>query len=104
MITPGVVQAFTIGVLRLVAVGAAVYIYINASNNAAAIGFAGLLASYALGGQALDVLKVNKQIQDASTVTTVSLTQPTDTPSPVQLTAKTEPAPTPQTPQQEQTP
>lgn len=92
MITVPVVQAFLIGLLRLVAVAGGVYLYVAVSNNPAAVTGAGILITYALGGQAVDVLKVNKQIQDASTTTSVTVQQPSDTPAPIQLVAKTEAA------------
>ena len=64
------------------------------------IGFAGALGFFAITGQAVDILKVNKQITDAQTTTTATLTQPADAAAPSQLTAKIEPAPTPANPGQ----
>jgi hypothetical protein len=98
VITVPVIQALTLGLLRLAAMGVAGYLYLNAHGDAATITFAGGLGLFATTGQVFDVFKVNKQIQDASTTTSVVLTQPADAPTPVQLTAKTEPAPQGQTP------
>lgn len=92
MLTVPVIQAFTLGILRLAAMAAAVYLYKD-SHNALALTAAGGLAFFAITGNAYDVLKVAKQVADAQTITTVTLQQPADTPAPVQLTSKTEPAP-----------
>lgn len=98
MITVPVIQAFSLGLLRLAAMGAAFYLYEGAHGDIATIGFAGTLALFAMTGQAVDVLHVAKQVSDASTTTSVTLQQPADTPAPLQLAAKTEPVPTGQTP------
>lgn len=99
MITVPVIQAFTLGLLRLAAMGAAVWLYATYHNDAWAGTAAGGLAFFAMTGQAIDVLRVAKQVSDASTTTSVTLQQPSDAPSPVQLTAKTEPV-TPAQPKQ----
>jgi uncharacterized iron-regulated membrane protein len=93
MITVPVIQAFMLGVLRLAAMGAALYLYRDAHGDAGTLAAAAGLAFFAMTGQAIDVLRVAKQVADASTTTSVTLQQPADTPSPMQLAAKTEPAP-----------
>lgn len=96
MITVPVVQAFTLGLLRLAAMGAALYLYRDAHGDGTTLAFSGGLAFFAMTGQAIDVLRVAQQVAAAQTTTSVTLQQPTDAPSPVQLTAKTEPLPQPQ--------
>lgn len=91
MLTVPVIQAMTLGVLRLAAMGAAFYLYRDAHGDVATLAYAGGLAFFAMTGQAVDVLRVAQQVSAARTITTVSLQQPADAPSPVQLTAKTEP-------------
>jgi hypothetical protein len=93
MITVPVVQAFFIGILRLVAMGAGVWLYLHSHSDATLLTAAGGLLFFAVTGTAWDVLKVNKQITDAQTTTVATLTQPAGTPAPSQLTAKIEPAP-----------
>lgn len=92
--TVPVIQAFFIGLLRLAAMGGAIYLYKDSHSGLAATA-AGGLAFFAITGQAIDVLKVARQVSDAQTTTSVTLKQPSDAPAPVQLTAKTEPAPEP---------
>lgn len=92
MISVPVIQAMTLGLLRLGAMGLAFYLYRDAHGDLTTVTFAGGLALFAMTGQAIDVLHVARQVAAASTTTTVTLQQPSDAPSPVQLTAKTEPA------------
>lgn len=87
-----VIQAFTLGLLRLAAMGAAIWLYVAQPTNPTLATVALGLLGFAITGQAIDVLKVNRQITDARTITTVSLQQPADTPAPMQLAAKTESA------------
>lgn len=92
MITVPIIQAFFIGCLRLAAMALAVYLYLNAHGDGPTLGFAGALGFFAITGQAIDILKVARQVALASTTQTVTLTQPADTPAPLQLAAKTEAA------------
>lgn len=65
MITAPVIQAFFLGLLRLVAMGAAFYIYKGSHGDAQMIALAGGLAFFATTGQAVDVLKVDRQVKAA---------------------------------------
>lgn len=96
MITVPIIQAFTLGLLRLGAMGAAIWLYVTyPADPTLALVAAGLLG-FAITGTAADVLKVARQVNAAQTTTSVTLQQPADAPSPVQLTAKTEPVQPPQ--------
>ena len=98
MITVPIIQAFFIGLLRLTAMGAAFYFYKDAHGDAGTLAFAGGLAFFAMTGQAIDVLKVARQVSDAQTTTSVTLQQPANAVAPVQLTSKTEPVIPPKEP------
>jgi hypothetical protein len=90
-----VIQALTLGLLRLAAMGAAIWLYISSHGDGLLVTVAAGLLAFAVTGQAFDVFSVARQVASASTTTTVTLQQPADAPTPVQLTAKTEPAPQP---------
>lgn len=91
MITVPVIQAFFIGLLRLAAMGAALYLYRDAHGDQTTLAAAGGLAFFAVTGQAFDVWKVAQQFAKAQTTTTVAVQQPAGSPPPT-ITATTDPA------------
>lgn len=93
MITVPILQAFLIGLLRLAAMGASVYVFRDAHGDAMTLSFAGGLMFFAMTGQAIDVLSVARQVSQAQTTTSVTVTQPSDTPAPVALVAETKVVP-----------
>ena len=93
---PATIAAFFLGVQRLAAMGAAVWCY-DQHNMMLALIFAG----YATGTQLWDNLKVQKQVTDAQTTTSVTVQQPADTQTPVAIAPlKVDVAPSPQPPAQ----
>jgi len=97
VITVPVVQAMTLGLLRLAAMGASIWLYVSAHGDGVLLTAAAGLLAFAVTGQAFDVWSVARQVSAASTTTSVTLQQPADAPSPVQLVAKTQPAPNSET-------
>jgi hypothetical protein len=69
------IGAFFLGLQRLAAMGAAVWFY-REHDMTLTLVFAG----YATGTQLWDTLKVNKQVEDAKTTTSVTVQQPADAP------------------------
>jgi hypothetical protein len=79
------IAAFFLGLQRLAAMGAAIWFYKDHDMTLALI-----FAGYATGTQLWDNLKVNKQVEDAKTTTSVTVQQPADAP-PLVVTAAPQP-------------